>query len=52
LAGLWAVLSFWHGKMSLYKGGVVLTSGMIAQGKELASNRQIFGCMGVKFDGW
>jgi hypothetical protein len=38
--------------MSLYLRGVVSISGMIAQGKELASYRQIFGCMGVKFDYW
>jgi hypothetical protein len=38
--------------MSFYLRGVVSISGMIAQGKELASYRRIFGCMGEKLDCW
>jgi hypothetical protein len=43
-------LGFWHRKVFSYKREVVPISGMIAQGKELASNHQIFGDVGVIFD--
>jgi hypothetical protein len=50
LVGRWVVLGFWHSKIFSYKREVVPISGMIAQGKELASNHRIFGDVGVIFD--